>query len=249
MTATATAATAQGSTKLWTKDPSVLFEHDTLLSFFPSGTDTRVENINSFMRFCIYSFVLLILNRRDSQYVYVLVLGLVVTFLFEPKMSMESFGVLDSKVTADTTPAPAPANEYTSSEDADYVPFASAPPQSFTECTHPTKDNPFMNFTMADMLNTDAAGNVKPKAPACDFKSVEKEAYNAFFSDVKLDATDFFALNSGQRDFYTMPSTDIVGDIESFRDFIAKDFKNCKTNSSDCMPSEDLRYSDRTHSI
>lgn len=108
--------------------------------------------------------------------------------------------------------------------------------------TVPTYENPFMNFTMADYLNLDKDGNIKPK-PKIQNPLDPKVAQDI---DTKLsqgtfkDVSDLFNKNGSQRQFFTMPWTDPVNDREEFQNWLYKTGETCKENSQ-CLRYEDVR--------
>lgn len=115
------------------------------------------------------------------------------------------------------------------------------------ECTKPTVDNPHMNVTMADLLNTDSEGNIKPKPPACDYfaPGIAESVQKNFYTDTYRSTDDLFGSDVAQRQFYTMPCTDPLGDVQKFRDYLTKDQTNCKTNRFECYNYEDPHLATR----
>jgi hypothetical protein len=111
-------------------------------------------------------------------------------------------------------------------------------------CTKPTKENPFMNFTMADRMNIDEkVGKTVDKLPACDTSepSVKREIEESFNNNLYRDVNDVFGKMNSQRQFYTMPWTSNIPDENGeFRDWLYKTDSTCKENSQ-CLRYEDVR--------
>ncbi len=108
------------------------------------------------------------------------------------------------------------------------------------KCTKPTKDNPYMNFTVGDHINN-------PNRPvACDINAVRDEQLKYFYKnlngDIILDRTDLYGKNINDREFYTMPSTTLVNNQNDFANFVFGDFGRCKSEGKDCLKHRDNRF-------
>lgn len=108
-------------------------------------------------------------------------------------------------------------------------------------CTKPTKNNPFMNFTLGDLINNPN----KPKA--CDLTDdIRKEELSLFRKNINGDSVinkyDLYSRNNNDRNFYTMPSTTLVNDQTGFANFLFGDFGKCKSEGIDCLKHRDNRF-------
>jgi hypothetical protein len=108
--------------------------------------------------------------------------------------------------------------------------------------TVPTKDNPMMNFTVADLLNTDEKGSINPKLPIIDPLIPEnaKEITDKSHQDMYRDVTDVFDKKLTDRQFYTMPITNEIDDRETWQKWCYNTPASCKEDSI-CYKYEDLR--------
>ena len=104
------------------------------------------------------------------------------------------------------------------------------------KCTKPTKNNPFMNFTIGDQITN------PNKPPACPVDSVRKEQLNQYRLTAYPDPKDLFGKFITDRNFYTMPSTTIVNDQEGFAKYVYGDFGKCKSEGKDCLKHRDNRF-------
>jgi hypothetical protein len=111
------------------------------------------------------------------------------------------------------------------------------------KCTSPTLDNPFMNVTMKDYMNFDADGSIVDRPPACDSSSpsVKNEIETNFNNNLFKDVNDVFGRSNSQRQFFTMPWTQIPNDRESFQQWLYLSPATCKENQDNCLNYEDLR--------
>ena len=109
------------------------------------------------------------------------------------------------------------------------------------KCTKPTKNNPYMNFTLGDHINNPN----KPKA--CKLTNeIRKEELKHFRKNINGDSVinkfDLYSRNNNDRNFYTMPSTTLVNDQEAFAKFLYGDFGKCKSEGKDCLKHRDNRF-------
>jgi hypothetical protein len=100
--------------------------------------------------------------------------------------------------------------------------------------TRPTPANPFMNVLLSEIT-------YNPTRPPADFASnPNNQAVLDDFFRVQWtsDPTDVFGKSQSQREFYTMPSTSIPNDQESFQNWLYLiPGKTCKEGGRDaCYP-------------
>ena len=105
-------------------------------------------------------------------------------------------------------------------------------------CRMPTKNNPFMNFTVADYIK-----NPKTK-PACpSTPQVKKDVRYKFLAGNKhYNTTDFFNKNNSDRAFYTMPVTTVVNDQTGFAKKLLGGSGLCKSFGINCLKNRDTRH-------
>ena len=110
--------------------------------------------------------------------------------------------------------------------------------------TLPTLDNPFMNATMGDYLDTNENGRINDKSSAADIldPTVKAEVDVNFYSgsNVVRDVNDFFNRQSSEREFVSMPSTSVPHNREDFQNWLYKAPDTCKEDSN-CLRYEDVR--------
>ena len=106
-------------------------------------------------------------------------------------------------------------------------------------CFMPTIDNPFMNITVADLMDD------PDRAEACDITNpvIANMATEKFNEQVYFpDPNDLFNKKHEQRQFYTMPSTTIPNKQTDFARFLYDLPETCKENQQNCLQYEDLRF-------
>jgi hypothetical protein len=212
----------------WFDDISILFDKDRLVEFFPSKFMSYEEKLNAIFRLCIYFTVLMILVNSGSKkpdiqkYLLFLIGAAILTIFFykyrpEKKMKEGLENMLQTETSKNTQPE--------------------------NECTRPTLDNPFMNFTMGDFMNIQD-GKIVDKAAACDNSSpdVKEEVDKYFENNLYRDVDDVFGKMNSQRQFYTMPWTSPLPDPDgNFKNWLYKSPLTCKEDSDYCLRYEDIR--------
>ena len=97
---------------------------------------------------------------------------------------------------------------------------------------------------MKDYLNVDPKTNmIVDRPPACDVSDPEVKLLidNNFDNNLYKDIDDIFGKMNSQRQFYTMPSTTIPNDQESFAKWLYLSPKTCKEDQDYCLRYEDVR--------
>lgn len=91
------------------------------------------------------------------------------------------------------------------------------------KCEQPTVNNPFMNVLISDY-------KYNPKRKACKInRDVEKKMSQRFNHNLYKDVGDVYEKSNSQRQYYTMPSTTIPNDQNSFARWLYKVPTTCKS--------------------
>jgi len=195
-------------TELWINKPSILLNN--LNQFFISEDLNDNENKNAIVRFAIYFGLLIILFNQNKQW---LLLSLIIIFisLFYNKNSINI--LLNTKI----------KELFTSSPNLD-------------SCYKPTKDNPFMNYTIGDLIDTPL------RESACNYSDVKNDVKKEFKKHIFTDSYDIWGKNTSDRNFYTLPNTNIVNDQTGFAKWCFGDSGRCKTVGENCLKFKDPLY-------
>lgn len=202
----------------WYDNVEVLFQGDRLTEFFPTKDQTLEERLNSIMRLSIYIAVLLFLHHKNYKYLSIaLGVGMLTIYVYR------------------NNPMKAPTTSTTRLE-------TMTSDLKGEKCTKPSDDNPFMNATMKDYMNI-VDGRIVDRPPACEITDpdIKKEMDTAFEKNLYRDVDDVFGKFNSQRQFFTMPSTTIPNDRESFQRWLYDSPKTCKEDQDFCLRYEDVR--------
>jgi hypothetical protein len=200
--------------KFWYNDHTVLFDKNALIEFYPSIDFTLNRKLNAIFRACIYTSVLLSVYSNNPKWVSILVIGAIITLL-----------IYNHQVKNTT-------------EKLQNTTFNKG------ECTAPTVENPWMNYTMGDLLNVDENLTIKDRPVACsviDNPSVKQLSEDAYHNDLYRDVDDVYGRTTSTRQFYTTPVTDIISAQDNFANWLYKTDDTCKENTENCLRYEDLR--------
>ena len=105
-----------------------------------------------------------------------------------------------------------------------------------SNCTKPTHNNPFMNFTLADYINN------TNKPASCPYDRVKDKMRAEFRKDIVPDPADLWGQNISDRQFFTMPWTTIVNNQTALGKWLYGNAGECKNLGLNCDKNLDNRY-------
>lgn len=212
-------------TPFWSDNIDILFSNGEYLDFWITGDQTLEEALNAIVRFVVYICVILGVHFRELRYLKYIPLAFVFTYIVY-KYKSTARGVVNGESVTGKLLSP------------------SAEHFSQSKCTLPTRDNPFMNFTMGDYMNIDRKKfELVKKDPACNVKETVTESLQTeyFNNNLYRDTNDVFSKMNSQRQFFTMPwTTSIPDESGDFKNWLYKLDKTCK-ESGNCLRYEDVR--------
>ena len=259
---------------IWIQDFNILFQKDRVIDFFPSKEQTNEERINSIVRLSFYSSVVLSMYYSNTKYLFIFVFVLLFTFMIykhHPEMNPEhprqiiirqkqeqkaqdKYNNPKNLQTLNNFIPSSGVQQDNNIEGLENPPNTNNPDDPLkpipnkvypANCTKPTIENPFMNFTMTDYMNLDSAGKIYDRPEACDPNDpkIKKEIDKDFNNNLFKDTSDVFGKMNSQRNYYSMPSTQFVNDRESFQKWLYLSPKTCKEDNEMCIRGnyEDLR--------
>jgi len=105
-----------------------------------------------------------------------------------------------------------------------------------SNCTVPTKENPFMNFTLADYMNN------SDRPAACPYEKVKNKMREEFRKDIVPDPADLWGQNISDRQFFTTASTTVVNNQTGLGKWLYGSAGECKNLGLNCEKNLDNRY-------
>lgn len=202
------------SDDFWLEDPAVLFRNDNYTKIIPTKSMSRIESLNALTRFFCYVLVLLLLFSDKQNYQYVIITGLLIIVGLYYTQKKDTENEKHQKICR-----PDKCNQV-------------------EVCQRPTKDNPFMNVTMYDLMENKS----RPHGCSVTDKDIAKEIDGFFYDNLFTNVDDLFQRNSAQRQFYTTPSTTVPNDQTGFAKWLYNTPDTCKENNANCLRYEDIRY-------
>lgn len=182
--------------------------------FIPYSNLSPNGKKNSLVRLSIYTTIILFISKRDLLWYLVPVIILVSSFL----INSEKF-INDNQAVESTDAKPT------------------------IQCYKPTKDNPFMNYTVGDLMSN------SKRDGACNYVDMKEEINYNFEKSIDndipiklIDTSNIWGNFTSNRNFYTMPNTKIVNDQTEFANWCFGDSGNCKSKGKDCLKVRDPTY-------
>jgi Family of unknown function (DUF5762) len=214
----------------WVENPQVLISDAT--DFFPFSEDAKrcsTTALNSLTRFGVYLGILLFIITRQAFYLGIPVLAIVLTTSLY--FGMKNQGTLRQG----PFPGGALLEKPTFREGFANIEGSAASDKVVEDIigqtvrTEPNEPNPFMNI----LINEIADYPTKPPAKFSASGPVKATLESQFQKKVYGDPGDVWNRNQGQREFYTMPSTSIPNDRESYQNWLYRvPGKTCKEGNT-----------------
>ena len=195
----------------WIEDFKELYKNDQFIKFFPSKKMTTNEQLNALSRFSIYLFFIFIIIGKDIEWTLIPILLLMISVFLSRVDRFESFYNINDR---------------------------SKNSKKNKKCTKPTKNNPFMNVTLADYVDN-------PNRPeACDVtrKNIQDEITKNFSNNLYKNSDDIFNNKSSERQFYTTSSSTIPNKQKEFAEWLYGDNENCKVDNEKCLKYSNVKY-------
>ena len=205
------------TTPFWFSEPNILYEKDYLFEIFPFKRFDIVRKLNAVMRLSIYYTLIMYLIKRDNHYLMIPIVTSVITYIIWKRQKDTNTNEIMKESMNNTLEDLVKINDLN------------------TECTVPTKDNPFMNPELFDY------GNNKPlKSKSCSSYNnigMQRRIEELFNEDLYREVTDIFSTNNSQRQFFTVPNNQIPSDQGSFAQWLYGTPPTCKegTNPIACL--------------
>ena len=198
--------------ELWYNNPKVLLKN--LDEFFPDKDLNYNNKINSLVRFSIYYSILIILLDYNINYLYISLLLIIISYYFGNYYYISQ------------------ENENFEKENNNFIKS-----KSNKECKRPTENNPFMNYTLGELID-----NSNESREACKYDEIKDEMRQNFRKDLYTDTSDLWGKYISDRNFYTMPNTDIINKQSEFAEWCYGGHGKCKETGNDCLKERDPTY-------
>jgi hypothetical protein len=195
-------------TPFWYDDPSVLIAPGSFFEIFPSRKYDMTRKLNALVRLSLYYAVIMYVYQKDRKYLVLPLIVLGVTWLVYYKQEDSQKQQIYKQSVNNQLQDLVQLNDLQ------------------TECQVPTKDNPFMNPEIIDFGNDEPA---KPKScPSYNNVGVQRRVEDLFNEDLYRDVTDIFGKENSQRQYYTVPGSQIPNDQGGFAQWLYGTPKTCK---------------------
>jgi hypothetical protein len=201
-------------TKIWYEDFREVYQNNQYLEILPMANMSLEQQLNAVYRFFVYLGVILALVQSNYRYLFMIVFAAILTI-----MLYEYDKVKRGR-----------AEQFLRVNDLDVV--------NNTVCQRSTVENPFMNPSIADITDNPE----RPAACRVTTPEVQSAIQSNFDARYYQDVNDVFGKFASQREFYTMPNTQIPNDRETFAKWCYGLGKTCKEgNGLQCWENKPPR--------
>lgn len=176
--------------KFWYNDISVLFNRHYLLEIVPLKKYSLNRKLNACLRLAIYySIIMYLINKNSSYFCIPFIVIIITVYIYKSQSNKnENYNKIVDQLNNDDF------DELVEQlNDENY--------------RNPTKDNPMMNYLPNTMDDEDKD---KEAIPTYDNIVASKLVDNKYNEKTFIDEDDIFNRNTGMRQFYTVPNTEVV---------------------------------------
>lgn len=196
---------------IWYEDILGFFDVDSLLEVIPHNEMDLPDRLNAIFRASLYIGLVAFGVTNDYR-----------SFIIPIFIAGITFAIY--KFQEDKTRAELDMRALESYDDAEDEASGTLKKHSSKRCTYPTPNNPFMNITMNEYTENPT------RKKACRMNEKVGEYVNKYFNENLYRTTeDIYHKNASERQFYTMPSTQIPNDQDKFAKWLyGNPEKTCK---------------------
>lgn len=175
---------------IWYENIWAFLDYNKLGCFFPSAEMNTDEQMNCIMRFTIYFVISLLVLTRNINYLYLLVFVAFITAMIHKVDNATK--VQESEL---------------------YEKLNISKNNGYDKHTYkPSSNNPFMNVMAGDYKQFPN----RPPASSWNDKTTRDNVNSKFENGLVRDVNDLYNKNASDRQYYTMPSTTIPNNQETF---------------------------------
>jgi hypothetical protein len=206
--------TSYPHTQIWYENLHELYQRDQYLEILPLSNMSFEQQLNAVFRFFVYLGIVLALVQSNYRYLFMMVFAGILTIVLYEYEKVKRVR----------------AERFLRDNDLDVV--------QNTVCQRSTVENPFMNPSIVDITENPE----RPKACRVTTPEVQAVVESNFDARYYQDVNDVFRKNASQREFYTVPNTQIPNDRDTFAKWCYGLGKTCKEgNGLQCWENKPPR--------
>jgi hypothetical protein len=194
--------------------------YENLGQFLPTKNQTNNEKNNALIRFTIYFTIIILFFNQDTRLLSISIIIILITFFIGKTEEFDSIDKINLDDNLDNN-----LNNNLNNK----------------TCHNPTIDNPYMNYTVGDLINNPdrlaGCNNVKPLVR------------QAFSTRLFSDSSDIWGKFVSDRNFYTMPNTQIVNNQLGLANWCYGGSGKCKTSGTNCLKDRNPEYHRGRYSV
>ena len=203
--------------KIWYEDLKILIDKRGLVKYIPLKSYSKNEKLNAIMRFSLYLSVILSLLAVNINYMFIFISVGVLTYIVNISSNMKEDIEMEKNI-----------ENYAELKKNKHIKKRKIEPKKYIKkCHMPTEHNPFMNFLVSDK---------RLRKPACKSyknKEIKNLIEDNFSIGLYKDINSVYNNENSQREFYTMPNTEVVNKQMEFGKWLYHTPKTCKEGNGD----------------
>ena len=206
----------------WADDFGILFKMNKITEIIPLQRMNTVEKLNAILRLSIYYTVIHYCYYKSTNILFIPVAVSVMTYIFftnnvkEPvKERLSNQHKENNKnILFESVQGPNPNYNFN---------YRSNDKYEDNDCTLPTVDNPFGNVLLGDIKP-----GFNPTCTSYNNNMVKSDIKKGFEDNLFMDVNDVYSKHNSQRQFYTMPNTDVCNKQTEFAKWCYMTPPTCK---------------------
>jgi len=172
-------------TPIWFDKLSILYEKKYLMEVFPHKNFDLNRKLNSLVRLSIYySAIIYFTDRKKNNVFYIPLIVAVLSYVINRKYDKTRLNHITNQLMY-------------GKESQELI------DELKSDCRVPTKDNPFMNPSLAEIGSNQ---EIQDSCVSYNNKGLQRVIEKQFNEDLYRDPNDIFGKNNSQRQYYSVPS-------------------------------------------
>ena len=212
--------------KIWYEDLTILIDRRGLIKYIPLKSYSKNEKLNAIMRFSLYLSIILSLLAVNINYMFIFISVGVLTYIVNISSNMKEDLEMENKI-----------ENYSNIKNDKHIKKRKIEPKKYIrKCQMPDDHNPFMNFLVTDKRSR------KPACKSYKNKEIKELVDDKFSIGLYKDINGIYNNENSQREFYTMPNTEVVNKQEELGKWLYNTPKTCKEgNGNQCVGNNTAR--------
>jgi hypothetical protein len=255
----------------WLEDFTELYKNNKYMKIIPNFDMTKVEQMNSFTRLCIYLIIVALVIDYGDIWVYLPIICIVVIVVYHNMNKMDEKNTIkNNDLNIINNKLDSKLNDIDNKLDNDSVISNISNLSNINNASIDTRtnysDNAWLNsiykgddemsfdkesckkstisnpFMNLNITDYNNENENPPEACNVDDEFINEDISVNFSHDLFQNVGELWERRNSQRQFYDMPNRSVPTNQKEFAELLYKTPPTCKENTENCMRYEDLKY-------